>query len=92
MFTEKTYLTNEVAFKTVVIVLLSKIYDPIKNVMHNVGETVLIAILNCIETLSRRLESEAVERFYKKENATIVGQIIHIALENLLKDTEMALR
>lgn len=74
------------------IVLLGKIYDPVKNVMHNVGETVLISLLNCIETLSRRLESEAVEKFYKKEHATILGQIIFITLENVQKEVDMALR
>lgn len=92
MFTEKSYLTNEIAFKTVVIVLLSKIYDPVKNLMHNVGEMVFTSVLNCIETLSRRLESEAVEKLYKKEHVTVLGQIIYITLENIQKDQDSELR
>ncbi|XP_063707380.1 uncharacterized protein LOC134836106 isoform X2 [Culicoides brevitarsis] len=60
--------------------------------MHNVGETILIGVLNCIESLSRRLESEAIEKFYRQENATIVGQIIYITLEKLQRDSALDLR
>lgn len=92
LFTEKTYLTNEKAFKTAVVVLLSKVYDPVENVMRKVGETELISILECIETLSRRLEGETVEKFYIKENATVLGQLIYVSLECMQKDVDMEVR
>uniref|UniRef100_A0A336LYQ5 CSON005528 protein n=1 Tax=Culicoides sonorensis TaxID=179676 RepID=A0A336LYQ5_CULSO len=92
MFTSKTFITNEIAFKTMAIILLDKVYDPQKNIMHNISEELLISVFNCFEVLCRRLEGGTIEQLYVKKHATVLGQIIYVAIENIQKDQDTELR
>lgn len=79
--TEKSLFTHLHIFEMVLRSLLYKICDREKNLVYNLSEQMKICILNCIETLLRRITGNVVEEFYVNKNRLDIGQLIHVCLE-----------
>lgn len=79
---ERTKLTKELSYKTLLLIMLKTCYDLKNNRMkENLSEEFKISVMNCFNLASRNLDSDVIENALDKRNLSLLAQCIFVATE-----------
>lgn len=89
---KKSKIKSDMAYKTLLVVLLKLINDPEK-IIRNLSEELKLSVMECFELASKNLTSDVIERlFSNKNNVTLLAQCVYICVEIINKEKYSKLR
>lgn len=87
LVTSKVYLKELTALRTMLVVVLKQVRDcENATTKPNLSEEIKLATVHCIAECFRRSTSDVLERFYTKDSAVILGQILLTLVEFIEKE------